>query len=84
MDETEVKDIIKIAIEDAADNALHYLQERLDIKTGDYSPDVAIDLQEHLDALVKDYCDILNSQLVSNYVSVADAFAAEIAKNLGL
>ena len=62
MNETEVKDIIKTAIEQAANNALYDLQSRLGITTGDYSPDVAIHLQEHLDALVKDYCDILNDQ----------------------
>lgn len=62
MNETEVKDIIKTAIEKAADNVLYDLQSRLGIITGDYSPDVAIHLQEHLSALVKDYCDILNDQ----------------------
>ena len=62
MNETEVKDIIKTAIEQAADNVLYDLQSRLGITSGDYSPDVAIHLQEHLNALVKDYCDILNDQ----------------------
>ena len=62
MNETEVKDIIKTAIEQAANNVLYDLQNRLGITSGDYSPDVAIHLQEHLSALVKDYCDILNDQ----------------------
>ena len=62
MNETEVKDIIKTAIEKAADNVLYDLQSRLGITSGDYSPDVAMHLQEHLNALVKDYCDILNDQ----------------------
>lgn len=80
MNETEVKDIIKTAIDKTADDVLHYLREQFDITTDDYSPDVAIDLHEHLDALVNDYYDILNSQLVSSYESVADYFAAEVAK----
>lgn len=62
MNETEVKDIIKTAIEKAADNVLYDLQERFDITTGDYSPGIAIHLQEHLDALVNDYYDIFKNQ----------------------
>lgn len=55
---------IKHAIEQAVDNTLHDLQEQLGITNGDYSFDIAIHLQEHLNALVKDYCDILDSQLM--------------------
>ena len=57
-----IESVIRTAIEQAADNVLYDLQDQLGISTGDYSPDVAIHLQEHLDALVKDYCDILNDQ----------------------
>ena len=58
-----VESVIRTAIEQATDKALHDLQDQLGITNGDYSFDVAIRLQEHLDALVKDYCDILNGQL---------------------
>ena len=57
-----IESVIRIAIEQAANNILYDLQSRLGITSGDYSPDVAIHLQEHLNALVKDYCDILNDQ----------------------
>lgn len=57
-----IESVIRIAIEQAAGNVLYELQEQFGIKDGDYSFDTAIHLQEHLSALVKDYCDILNDQ----------------------
>lgn len=60
--------VIKHAIEQAVDNTLYDLQEQLGITNGDYSFDTAIHLQEHLNALVKDYCDILDSQLISSEI----------------
>ena len=57
-----IESVIRAAIEQAANNVLYDLQSKLDITSGDYSPDVSIHLQEHLSALVKDYCDILNDQ----------------------
>ena len=60
MDNIEL--VIRTAIEQAADKVLHDLQDQLGITNGDYSFDTAIHLQEHLDALVKDYRDILNDQ----------------------
>lgn len=67
MDDSEVIDkaaevFIRNAIDKAANDTLRKLQDLLGIETGDVSPGVAMHLQEHLDALVKDYCDILSDQ----------------------
>lgn len=67
MDDSEVIDkaaevFIRNAIDKAANDTLYNLQTLLGIETGDVSPGVTMHLQEHLDALVKDYCDILSDQ----------------------
>lgn len=67
MDDSEVIDraaevFIRNAITNAADNALYHLQGLLDIKAGDYAPGTALQLEEHLNALVRDYCDIFSDQ----------------------
>jgi hypothetical protein len=67
MDDTEVIDMaaevfIRNAITNAADNTLRQLQDLLGITDGGYAPGTAIKLQEHLSALVKDYCDIFSDQ----------------------
>ena len=67
MDDTEVIDkaaevFIRNAITQAADNALYHLQSLLDIKAGDYAPGTALHIDEHVNALVKDYCDIFSDQ----------------------
>jgi len=70
MDDDKVIDLasevfIRNAITNAAYNALYHLQGLLGIKVGDYAPDVALQLEEHLNALVKDYCDIFSDQRMS-------------------
>ena len=53
---------IRNAITLAANNALQHLQDLINITDGGYAPDIALHLPEHLEALVKDYCDILSDQ----------------------
>ena len=70
MDDLEVIDkaaevFIRNAITNIANDTLRKLQDLLGIKTGDVSPGVAMHLQEHLDILTKDYCDILNDQRIN-------------------
>ena len=67
MDDTEVIDMaaevfFRNAITQAANNVLFHLQSLLSITDGDYHFDVAIHLQEHLDALIEDYCNIFEDQ----------------------
>lgn len=67
MDDSEVVDMaaevfIRNAITNAADNTLRQLQDLLGIEDGGYAPGTAVNLQEHLNALVKDYCDIFSDQ----------------------
>lgn len=67
MDDSKVIDLacevfLRNSITQAANNALYNLQSLLGISNGDYSPSTAIHLQEHLNALVKDYCDIFSDQ----------------------
>lgn len=67
MDDSEVIDLaaevfIRNAIVQAANDTLYKLQCLLGIKTGDYDPWTALHEQEHLEALVKDYCDIFKDQ----------------------
>lgn len=67
MDDSEVIDLaaevfIRNAITQAVNDTLYKLQSLLGIKTGDYSPDIAIHEPEHLETLVKDYCDIFKDQ----------------------
>ena len=61
--EKAAKVFIKAAITNAADDALSKLQDLAGIKTGDWPFDVATDIDEHLEALVNDYCDIFKAQL---------------------
>lgn len=67
MDDSEIIDqaaevFIRNAIEQAADETIRHLQSLLGITDGGYFPTTAINLDEHLEALVKDYCAILNDQ----------------------
>lgn len=67
MDDTEVIDMaaevfFRNAIIQAVDKTFHSLQTMLGITDGGYGFDVAINLEEHLSALVKDYCDIFEDQ----------------------
>ena len=67
IDDTEVVDMatevfIRNAIIQAVDNTLRHLQDLLGIEAGDYAPGTALHLDEHLNALVKDYCDIFSDQ----------------------
>ena len=67
MDDTEViemaaKVFFRNAITQAADNALFHLQSLLGITDGGYHFDIAINIDEHLSALIKDYCDIFEDQ----------------------
>lgn len=67
MDDSEIIDqaaevFIRNAITNAADNTLRQLQNLLGITDGGYAPNTALNLNEHLNALVKDYCDIFSDQ----------------------
>lgn len=67
MDDSEIIDkaaevFIRNAIDKAANETLYNLQTLLGIKDGGVSFDVALHLDEHLNVLVKDYCDILSDQ----------------------
>lgn len=53
---------IRNAITQAADNALFHLQSLLGITGGGHDFDVALYIGEHLNTLVKDYCDIFSNQ----------------------
>ena len=67
MDDSEVVDMaaevfIRNAITNAADSTLKKLLDLLDIDDGGYCLGTAVHLDEHLNALVKDYCDIFSDQ----------------------
>ena len=67
MDDSEVIDLaaevfIRNAILQAANDTLYKLQSLIGIKDGGYNPGTAMHEQEHLEALVKDYCDIFKDQ----------------------
>lgn len=53
---------IRIAITRAADKALYDLQSLLGIDDGGFHPGTALHIDEHVNTLVKDYCDIFSGQ----------------------
>lgn len=67
IDDTDIIDMaaevfFKRAITQAVDNTFYNLQSLLGIDDGGFCPSMALHVNEHLETLVKDYCDILNSQ----------------------
>ena len=67
MDSSKIIDVaadifIRNAITNAADSTLKKLLDLLNIDDGGYCPGTALHLDEHLNALVKDYCDIFSDQ----------------------
>lgn len=70
-DDSEVIDkaaevFIRNAITQAADNALFHLQSLLGIDDGGFHPGTALHIDEHVNTLVKDYCDIFSDQRMNN------------------
>lgn len=69
-DDSEVIDkaaevFIRNAITQAADNALCHLQSLLGIDDCRFHSGTALHIDEHVNTLVKDYCDIFSEQRIN-------------------